>query len=85
MIITLELPDYERNEGFIYEWGSNTKVSISGSNPIIIQANQQGLMDMAKILLSLAQPEVPDGIHVHLDDQNTLQKGSNEIIIERMK
>lgn len=47
-----------------------------------IAANRQGLVSLANILLALAT-ESP-GTHVHLDEHNSLEDGSCELIIERV-
>lgn len=39
---------------------------------------------MASHLLNLAQADVPLGTHIHLDSLNSLEDGSDEIIIEKI-
>lgn len=53
-------------------------------NSVIIKANSEGLISLANHLLALAQAEVPHGYHLHLDDSNSLEPGSSEIILEKM-
>lgn len=48
---------------------------------ITISANREGLLSLANILMDLAD-EKP-GAHVHLDEYNSLEEGSAELIIER--
>ena len=45
-------------------------------------ANREGLISLANILVDLAK-EGP-GAHVHLDENNSLEDGSAELIIERV-
>lgn len=48
---------------------------------IVISANREGLVSLANILMDLAAED--PGTHVHLDDNNSLEDGSAELIIER--
>ena len=53
------------------------------SNNIVISANREGLLSLAKHLTALADGE--PGEHVHYDEFNSLEEGSTEIIIERIR
>jgi hypothetical protein len=53
------------------------------SNNIVISANREGLLSLAKHLTALADGEPGD--HVHYDEFNSLEEGSTEIIIERTR
>ena len=53
------------------------------SNTIFISANREGLLSLAKHLTALADGEPGD--HVHYDEFNSLEEGSTEIIIERVR
>ena len=46
-------------------------------------ANKAGLISLANHLLTLAQDEVEDGAHIHLDEHNSLEKDSVDFIIEK--
>ena len=48
---------------------------------MIISANREGLLSLAGILAELA--EQGDGCHLHLDEYNSLEEGSRELIIEK--
>ena len=47
------------------------------SNSIVISANREGLLSLAKHLADLADGEPGD--HVHYDEYNSLEEGSAEI------
>ena len=66
------------------EWvnGFEIKTAVKGGE-IIISANREGMISLAKQLMALAD-EAP-GAHIHYDDQNSLEEGSAEIIIERIR
>ena len=53
------------------------------SNNIVISANREGLLSLAKHLTALADGE--PGEHVHYDEFNSLEEWSTEIIIERTR
>ncbi|MBQ8833493.1 MAG: hypothetical protein IJ001_12630 [Oscillospiraceae bacterium] len=48
-----------------------------------IRANAEGLKSLASLCLTLAQETVPEYSHVHLDEFNSLEDGSVELIIEK--
>ena len=47
-----------------------------------ISANREGLLSLASILTDLADEQ--PGAHVHLDEHNCLEDGSNELVVERI-
>ena len=49
---------------------------------IVISANREGLLSLAKQLMALADG-VP-GDHIHYDEHNSLEAGSAEMVIERL-
>lgn len=65
------------------EWvdGSEIRVSIDGK-AVVISANREGLLSLAKQLTALAEGTQRD--HIHYDEYNALEEGSAEMIIERV-
>ncbi len=63
------------------EWidGSGIKTAIENKE-IVISANREGLLSLAKQLTALADG-VP-GDHIHYDAYNSLEEGSAEMTIE---
>ena len=61
--------------------GFSIRVNTDG-NTVTLAANREGLLSLADILKSLAE-EKP-GSHVHLDEYNSLEDGSVELIAERI-
>ena len=61
--------------------GFAISAAADASGAVVISANREGLVSLARILLALAQ-EAP-GSHVHLDCGNALEEGSAELVIER--
>lgn len=84
MEIKLDVSEYAPEEGIKYNWknGFYIEVQIKG-NSVIITANKEGLISLANHFLNLAQEKIPSGYHLHLDDSNSLEDGSAELIIEK--
>ncbi len=65
------------------EWENGFEIETAVENGgIIISANREGLLSLAKQLTALAEAEPGD--HIHYDENNSLEEGSAEMIIERM-
>ena len=66
------------------EWERNfsVKAGIRGGE-VTLSANREGLLSLARIFSALA--EEPPGSHIHLDEHNSLEEGSTELIVERME
>ena len=65
------------------EWENGFEIITAVENGgIIISANREGLLSLAKQLTALAEAEPGD--HIHYDENNSLEEGSAEMIIERM-
>lgn len=66
------------------EWRNGFKVkAVAKNNEIVISANREGLLSLAKHLTALANG-IP-GDHIHYDENNSLEEGSTEMIIERIR
>ena len=61
-------------EGFMISVGTDR-------NTVVIRANREGLLSLANHMISLAE-EAP-GSHIHLDENNSLEESSAELIIEK--
>ena len=78
--IKIAIPEYKNSIECV--WEENFKIKTSTPyNTITIEANREGLLSLARHLLLLAQEEVPNGTHVHLDEFNSLEDNSVELII----
>lgn len=84
--ITIEIPSYKKSEGFKFNWKDGFEISFTCKNSQgILRANKEGLVSLANHLLNMAQDEIPNDYHIHLDDYGSLEEGSNELIIEKCK
>jgi hypothetical protein len=65
-----------------FDWDDNSEIEVKvEKNQVMLWANKEGLVSLAKHLMKLSEDEHPSGYHFHLDDYNLLDKGSNEIVI----
>lgn len=84
MDMEIVVPEYNVNTGLRLCWSDGYSIKIStNDNEVIISANREGLLSLANHLLNWAQTEVSCGTHIHLDEYNSLEDGSNPIIIEK--
>ena len=80
--IKVLVPKYIPEDGFTINWADNAEVEVKvEGRDVLIFGNQAGLTSLAELLLNLSQVEVPKGHHIHLDSYNSLDEGSNSMII----
>ena len=80
--IKINIPEYD--DAIELVWDNNFKIKTSKPyDTITIEANRNGLLSLARHLLLLAQEEVPSGSHFHLDEFNSLEDSSVELIISK--
>jgi len=82
----LEIIDYLPENGLAINWEPQYKIAtkVINNDVIRITANRDGLISLAKHLLTLALKEVKPGTHIHYDENNSLDAGSNEMIVEKI-
>lgn len=83
MKIEVDIPKYMDEKGLVLNWENNFSIRVLGGDEIVIKANSAGLTSLARHLLTLAQKNVPDGSHIHLDEYNSLEEKSVDLIVER--
>ena len=65
------------------EWVDGFEITAFAENGgIVISANREGMLSLAKQLTALA--DGAPGDHIHYDEHNSLEKGSADMIIERV-
>ena len=75
----IDIPKYDRGSGLQLCWSDDFTIKVTSENDeVVISANREGH------LLNLAQTDVPCGTHIHLDENNSLEDGSQSIIIEKI-
>ena len=75
-------PAGNREKTMRIRWEDGASIGVvARKTEVTISANQEGLLSLANILADLARQE--PGAHVHLDEYNSLEDGSVELIIER--
>lgn len=66
------------------EWNDGFAIHVAvDNNTVVISANREGLLSLARQLTALSEAE--SGSHIHYDAYNSLEEGSAEMIIERVK
>lgn len=80
----INVPSYSP-AGVPLEWDKDFEIAVAvlEDGVIRIVANRAGLRSLARMLLTLSEDVVPSGTHVHLDEYNSLEQGSAELIVER--
>jgi hypothetical protein len=83
--VTIAVPDSSPNHGLRMKWedGFTIQARIEDGS-VVVMANEEGLISLARLFLTLANPQVPSGDHWHLDEHNSLEEKSVELIIEKM-
>ena len=77
--------DYCAEKGLQLQWEKDFVISVNTpGNEVTIKANKSGLISLARHLLTLAQDFVPKHSHIHLDEYNSLEEGSSELILEKI-
>lgn len=62
-------------------WISGFTIAVEQQgNAVVVNANKEGLLSLANILIALSR-ETASGAHIHLDQYNSLEDGSTELII----
>ena len=66
------------------EWVEGFKIRTTIENgEIVISANREGLLSLARQFTELA--EGMSGDHIHYDEYNSLEEGSTELIVEKIR
>ena len=66
-----------------YKWIDGFRIKVSAVvDAVIISANREGLLSLTSHLMGLVQE--PSGSHMHLDQYNSLEEGSVDLIVERI-
>lgn len=82
--VTIHVPDYDPHRGTLLEWDDDHRIRVDADGAkITIEANPAGLRSLARHLLTLAQEEGPADNHLHLDESNGLDEGSDGLTIVR--
>lgn len=85
MRIEIEFEDYSKEKGLQLKWEDGFCIKVEKNNDsILILANKAGLISLANHLLNLAQDKIEGGVHIHLDEYNSLEDDSVDLIIEKM-
>ena len=65
------------------EWIDGFTIKVhQESDTVTVSGNRQGLLSLAGQLMTLSQE--PAGSHIHYDQDNSLEDGSMELVIEKV-
>ena len=85
MNVVINVNKYSKECGIELKWESNYKIIVNNcNNELIISANREGLLSLANHLINLSQLDVPIGTHIHLDEYNSLEEGSVDMVIQKI-
>ena len=86
MKIIVDIPDYDGDSlDVLWENGSKYTISVV-ANGVVISANKNGLVSIAKQMLYMAYNDLPVGSHVHYDSFFTkMNQEKNELVIEKVQ
>ncbi|SRR5258708_2030053 len=75
--VEIIIPVYSEKEGLwpIMEENCTIFTRIDPDGSIVIKADKGGLISLARHLLTLAQEEVPQWVHIHYSEWDMLEKG----------
>ncbi|MCR4632777.1 MAG: hypothetical protein K5648_01460 [Erysipelotrichaceae bacterium] len=66
------------------EWVEGFEIKVTAEkDQVVISGNKEGLLSLAKQLTMLANGEPGD--HIHYDAYDSLEEGSTELVIERIR
>ena len=66
------------------KWVDGFEIRVTvGSGGAVISANREGLLSLARHLAALADGQPGD--HIHYDEHASLEEGSSELIVERIR
>ena len=84
MKVTLDIPDYDENSiDVIWETGSKYTINIADNN-VVISANKNALVSIAKQMIYMAYSNLPKGSHIHYDSFFTkMNEEEYELVIEK--
>jgi hypothetical protein len=84
MDFKIDIPEYDEKKGFVFDWDYNFEIEVKViDNAVQITANKAGLLSLARHLISLSQDHYGTGYDIHLDSYNSLEDGSNELILQK--
>jgi hypothetical protein len=67
----------------VFKWEDGFSIAVKiEDNTVTLTANREGLLSLANNLVTLAQTTTSRD-HFHLDENNSLEDGSAELIIEK--
>ena len=85
----MPVPVYTPEGGVTLDWVADyrLRVRVLGNEErgyeVVIEGNAAGFESLARHALALAQPEVPPGLHFHMEDSTVLDAPSAALVLDR--
>jgi len=85
----VDLARYSKATGMQLNWVEDYRLRVrvlgdaDRGYEVVIEGNAAGLHSLGQHLLSLSQPDVPEGFHLHLDQETVLDAPSAELVLDR--
>lgn len=64
-----------------WEDDSEISVRVEEDGAVVLSGNKAGFLTLSRLFMDLAECEA--GEHMHLDERNGLEEGSEEVVIEK--
>lgn len=83
--VDVEVEPYDPARGVRLVWDVGFEIEASCENgEVMVRANRQGLVSLARHLLTLADDGVPRGSHIHLTGGQELEEPSLDLVVGRL-
>ena len=80
----ISVTPYDPTRGVQLMWDDGFAITVRLSHgEVVIEANQAGLLSLARHCVTLAQSTIPSGDHVHLDADGGLEDDSMPLILAK--
>lgn len=83
-VMKIKVPKYD-GKCFSFIWEDYFEIRcLIKDNSVCIEANKDGLISFARLMLEMAQDTIPEYYHFHLDGYTEFEEGSSELIVQKI-
>ena len=83
MKVALDIPEYDGNALDVI-WNDNARYTLDVDyDSVILSANREGLISLAKQMIYFAYNELPEGSHIHFDSFFTKTDQTFHLVVEK--
>ena len=85
MNVNVDIIPYSNERGVCVEYVPGADIQfVNEFGGLTIRSNAEGLQFLAKVCLTLAQEDMPEGSHVHFDSFDFVRGDNRDLTIERV-